>query len=42
MADSAVYQAEKMVKDLGDKLEAADKSEIEAANSESKRCHYGE
>lgn len=31
MADSAVYQAEKMVKDLGDKLEAADKSEIEAA-----------
>ena len=30
-ADSAVYQAEKMVKDLGDKLEASDKSEIEAA-----------
>jgi len=30
-ADSAVYQAEKMVKDLGDKLEAAEKSEIEAA-----------
>ena len=28
MADSAVYQAEKMVKDLGDKLEAADQSEM--------------
>ena len=30
-ADSAVYQAEKMVKDLGDKLDASDKSDIEAA-----------
>ena len=36
MADSAVYQAEKMVKDLGDKLEAADKSEIEAAIQKAK------
>ena len=36
MADSAVYQAEKMVKDLGDKLEAADKSEIEAASQKGK------
>ena len=31
MADSAVYQGEKLVKDLGDKLDAADKSSIEAA-----------
>ena len=30
-ADSAVYQAEKTLKDTGDKLEAADKEEIEAA-----------
>lgn len=30
-ADSSVYQAEKMIKDLGDKLDAADKSDIEAA-----------
>ena len=29
-ADSAVYQAEKTVKDLGDKLDAADKSNLEA------------
>ncbi len=29
-ADSAVYQAEKMVRDLGDKLDASDKSAIEA------------
>ena len=28
-ADSAVYQAEKTIKDLGDKLDAADKSAIE-------------
>jgi len=31
MADSAVYQGEKLVKDMGDKLDAADKSTIEAA-----------
>ena len=31
MADSAVYQGEKLVKDMGDKLDAADKSSIEAA-----------
>ena len=31
MADSAVYQGEKLVKDMGDKLEASDKSSIEAA-----------
>ncbi len=30
-ADTAVYQSEKMVKDLGDKLDASDKSAIEAA-----------
>lgn len=30
-ADSAVYQAEKTLKDTGDKLDAADKEEIEAA-----------
>ncbi len=30
-ADSAVYQSEKLVKDLGDKVEASDKSDIEAA-----------
>jgi molecular chaperone DnaK len=30
-ADSAVYQAEKTIKEMGDKLEAADKSAIEAA-----------
>ena len=30
-ADSAVYQAEKTLKDLGDKLEASEKSAIEAA-----------
>ncbi len=29
-ADSAVYQAEKTIKDLGDKLDAADKSNLEA------------
>ena len=29
-ADSAVYQAEKTIKDLGDKLDASDKSAIEA------------
>ena len=31
MADSAVYQGEKLVKDMGDKLDATDKSSIEAA-----------
>ena len=31
MADSAVYQGEKLVKDMGDKLDAGDKSSIEAA-----------
>ena len=31
MADSAVYQGEKLVKDMGDKLDAVDKSSIEAA-----------
>ncbi|MBR5786906.1 MAG: molecular chaperone DnaK [Clostridia bacterium] len=31
MADSAVYQGEKLVKDMGDKLDAADKSSIEVA-----------
>lgn len=30
-ADSAVYQSEKMIKDLGDKLDASDKADIEAA-----------
>jgi len=30
-ADSAVYQAEKLLKDMGDKLEAEDKSNVEAA-----------
>ncbi len=30
-ADSAVYQAEKTLKDLGDKVEAADRSAVEAA-----------
>jgi molecular chaperone DnaK len=30
-ADSAIYQAEKTIKELGDKLDAADKSAIEAA-----------
>ncbi len=30
-ADSAVYQGEKLVKDMGDKLDSADKSAIEAA-----------
>ena len=30
-ADSAVYQAEKTLKDMGDKLEADDRSEVEAA-----------
>jgi molecular chaperone DnaK len=30
-ADSAVYQAEKTLKEMGDKLEAADKSAVEAA-----------
>ena len=29
-ADSAAYQAEKLVKDLGDKLDASDKSDIES------------
>ena len=33
-ADSAAYQAEKLVKDLGDKLDANDKSEIEAKVAE--------
>ncbi|MEG2259848.1 MAG: Hsp70 family protein, partial [Oscillospiraceae bacterium] len=28
-ADSAAYQAEKLIKDMGDKLDANDKSEIE-------------
>ena len=31
MADSAIYQGEKLVKDMGDKLDGADKSTIEAA-----------
>ena len=31
MADSVVYQGEKLVKDMGDKLDAGDKSSIEAA-----------
>jgi len=35
-ADSAVYQAEKTIKDLGDKLDAGEKSAIEAAVSKLK------
>lgn len=35
-ADSAVYQAEKTLKDLGEKVEASDKSEVEAAISKLK------
>ena len=30
-ADSAVYQAEKLLKDMGDKLDSSDKSNVEAA-----------
>ncbi|MEG1808561.1 MAG: Hsp70 family protein, partial [Oscillospiraceae bacterium] len=33
-ADSAAYQAEKLIKDLGDKIDAADKSELETRISE--------
>ncbi|MBM7868007.1 molecular chaperone DnaK [Heliobacterium gestii] len=40
-ADSMVYQAEKTVKDLGDKVEAADKEKIEAAREELKKALEG-
>ncbi len=33
-ADSAAYQAEKVIKDLGDKIDAADKSELETRIAE--------
>ena len=35
-AEAAVYQAEKLVADMGDKLESSDKSDVEAAVSQVK------
>ena len=40
-ADSLVYQCEKSLKDLGDKLDAADKSDIEAKLEEVKKALQG-
>ena len=40
-ADQAVYGAERMIKDTGDKLGAADKSAIEAAMDEVKKASEG-
>ncbi len=40
-ADSAVYQAEKTMKDLGDKLEAADKAKLDAEISKVKEALKG-
>ncbi|MZP28809.1 molecular chaperone DnaK [Heliobacterium undosum] len=40
-ADSMAYQAEKTLKDLGDKVEAADKAKIEAAKEELKKALEG-
>ncbi|ABZ84987.1 chaperone protein dnak [Heliomicrobium modesticaldum Ice1] len=40
-ADSMVYQAEKTLKDLGDKAEAADKAKIESAKEELKKALEG-
>src|SRR6266536_2890999 len=40
-ADQAVYAAERMLKDTGDKLSAADRSAIESAMDESKKAAEG-
>ena len=36
--DSLVYNVEKMLKDGGEKVDAADKSEVESALAEAKTC----
>ena len=40
-ADSLVYQCEKAITDLGDKLDAADKSDIEAKIADTKKALEG-
>jgi molecular chaperone DnaK len=40
-ADQAVYAAERMVKDAGDKLSAADRASVEAAIEELKKANAG-
>lgn len=41
-ADSAIYQAEKTLKDLGDKVDAADKSAVESAVEDLKKVAQGD